>query len=123
MKSLHRLLTDSVRETCRMCVGSLDDLKSVLPSDKANKLPQTSAQVSKKEICFSVMIFSGEVSFVHCVFVVRLQQQMENADAERDIYDELLTQAEIQGNVNKVNGESHERRCVNSSRFPRDNSG
>uniref|UniRef100_A0A671W7K7 IQ motif containing GTPase activating protein 1 n=1 Tax=Sparus aurata TaxID=8175 RepID=A0A671W7K7_SPAAU len=26
-----------------------------------------------------------------------------NADAERDIYDELLTQAEIQGNVNKVN--------------------
>uniref|UniRef100_A0A671W7Q4 IQ motif containing GTPase activating protein 1 n=1 Tax=Sparus aurata TaxID=8175 RepID=A0A671W7Q4_SPAAU len=46
-----------------------------------------------------------------------------NADAERDIYDELLTQAEIQGNVNKVNGESHERRCVNSSRFPRDNSG
>lgn len=37
------------------------------------------------------------------------QQQMENADAERDIYDELLTQAEIQGNVNKVNGESRER--------------
>uniref|UniRef100_A0A672HRH8 IQ motif containing GTPase activating protein 1 n=1 Tax=Salarias fasciatus TaxID=181472 RepID=A0A672HRH8_SALFA len=32
-----------------------------------------------------------------------LQQQMENADAERDIYDELLTQAEIQGNVNQVN--------------------
>lgn len=31
---------------------------------------------------------------------------MENADAERDVYDELLTQAEIQGNVNKVNGES-----------------
>ncbi|KAI3377297.1 hypothetical protein L3Q82_008506 [Scortum barcoo] len=29
--------------------------------------------------------------------------QMENADAERDVYDELLTQAEIQGNVNKVN--------------------
>lgn len=34
-------------------------------------------------------------------------QQMENADAERDVYDELLTQAEIQGNVNQVNGESH----------------
>lgn len=33
-------------------------------------------------------------------------QQMENADAERDVYDELLTQAEIQGNVNQVNGES-----------------
>lgn len=32
---------------------------------------------------------------------------MENADAERDVYDELLTQAEIQGNVNQVNGESH----------------
>lgn len=31
---------------------------------------------------------------------------MENADAELDIYDELLTQAEIQGNVNKVNGKS-----------------
>uniref|UniRef100_A0A669CAF0 IQ motif containing GTPase activating protein 1 n=1 Tax=Oreochromis niloticus TaxID=8128 RepID=A0A669CAF0_ORENI len=27
--------------------------------------------------------------------------------AERDIYDELLTQAEIQGNVNKVNGKLH----------------
>uniref|UniRef100_A0A8C4NU39 IQ motif containing GTPase activating protein 1 n=1 Tax=Dicentrarchus labrax TaxID=13489 RepID=A0A8C4NU39_DICLA len=26
-----------------------------------------------------------------------------NAEAERDVYDELLTQAEIQGNVNKVN--------------------
>lgn len=33
---------------------------------------------------------------------------MENADAERDVYDELLTQAEIQGNVNKVNGELQE---------------
>uniref|UniRef100_A0A3Q2YRT8 IQ motif containing GTPase activating protein 1 n=1 Tax=Hippocampus comes TaxID=109280 RepID=A0A3Q2YRT8_HIPCM len=31
------------------------------------------------------------------------KRQMENVDAERDIYDELLTQAEIQGNVNKVN--------------------
>uniref|UniRef100_A0A7N6BJ33 IQ motif containing GTPase activating protein 1 n=1 Tax=Anabas testudineus TaxID=64144 RepID=A0A7N6BJ33_ANATE len=31
------------------------------------------------------------------------KRQMENADAERDVYDELLTQAEIQGNVNKVN--------------------
>ncbi|KAG7271758.1 hypothetical protein CRUP_032661 [Coryphaenoides rupestris] len=28
---------------------------------------------------------------------------VENADAELDVYDELLTQAEIQGNVNKVN--------------------
>lgn len=35
---------------------------------------------------------------------------MENAEAERDIYDELLTQAEIQGNVNKVNGKSHRHR-------------
>lgn len=33
---------------------------------------------------------------------------MENAEAERDVYDELLTQAEIQGNVNKVNGKSRE---------------
>uniref|UniRef100_A0AAQ5Y298 IQ motif containing GTPase activating protein 1 n=1 Tax=Amphiprion ocellaris TaxID=80972 RepID=A0AAQ5Y298_AMPOC len=31
-----------------------------------------------------------------------------NAEAERDIYDELLTQAEIQGNVNKVNGKRNE---------------
>ncbi|KAF3686218.1 Ras GTPase-activating-like protein IQGAP1 p195 [Channa argus] len=31
------------------------------------------------------------------------KRQMENADAERDVYDELLTQAEIQGNVNNVN--------------------
>ncbi|XP_075893447.1 ras GTPase-activating-like protein IQGAP1 [Nelusetta ayraudi] len=31
------------------------------------------------------------------------KRQMENADAERDVYDELLTQAEIQGNVNQVN--------------------
>uniref|UniRef100_A0A8C2Z9B8 IQ motif containing GTPase activating protein 1 n=1 Tax=Cyclopterus lumpus TaxID=8103 RepID=A0A8C2Z9B8_CYCLU len=43
-----------------------------------------------------------------------------NADAERDIYDELLTQAEIQGNVNQVNGESHDARvCVLMPRFPR----
>lgn len=39
------------------------------------------------------------------IFDCLLRQQMENADAERDVYDELLTQAEIQGNVNKVNGE------------------
>lgn len=39
---------------------------------------------------------------------------MENADAERDVYDELLTQAEIQGNVNQVNGESH---AVGGCRF------
>uniref|UniRef100_A0A1A8GRW6 IQ motif containing GTPase activating protein 1 n=1 Tax=Nothobranchius korthausae TaxID=1143690 RepID=A0A1A8GRW6_9TELE len=31
------------------------------------------------------------------------KRQMENAEVERDIYDELLTQAEIQGNVNTVN--------------------
>lgn len=48
----------------------------------------------------SVMLFE--------IAVVLLQQQMENADAERDVYDELLTQAEIQGNVNKVNGELQE---------------
>lgn len=35
-----------------------------------------------------------------------LQQQMENSETERDIYDELLTQAEIQGNINSVNSES-----------------
>lgn len=36
---------------------------------------------------------------------------MENTESERDIYDELLTQAEIQGNVKMVNGKSHET-CV-----------
>lgn len=41
------------------------------------------------------------------IFLASLQQQMENVDAERDIYDELLTQAEIQGNVNKVNGKPY----------------
>jgi len=41
-------------------------------------------------------------------FLVLAEQQMENADADRDIYDELLTQAEIQGNVNQVNGESRD---------------
>uniref|UniRef100_A0A674MXH6 IQ motif containing GTPase activating protein 1 n=1 Tax=Takifugu rubripes TaxID=31033 RepID=A0A674MXH6_TAKRU len=35
-----------------------------------------------------------------------------NIDAERDIYDELLTQAEIQGNVNKVNGKPYEHRPI-----------
>uniref|UniRef100_A0A3P8VPK8 IQ motif containing GTPase activating protein 1 n=1 Tax=Cynoglossus semilaevis TaxID=244447 RepID=A0A3P8VPK8_CYNSE len=34
------------------------------------------------------------------------KRQMENAEAERDIYDELLTQAELQGNVNRANGKS-----------------
>lgn len=29
--------------------------------------------------------------------------QTENSERERDVYEELLTQAEIQGNVNKVN--------------------
>lgn len=50
-------------------------------------------------------IFS-RISFV--VFlsleVLLVFQQLENTDAERDIYDELLTQAEIQGNIYTVNG-------------------
>lgn len=44
----------------------------------------------------------------HVLLWCCLAQQMENIDAERDIYDELLTQAEIQGNVNKVNGKPYE---------------
>lgn len=32
-----------------------------------------------------------------------VHSQTENSDRERDVYEELLTQAEIQGNVNKVN--------------------
>uniref|UniRef100_A0A3Q2PPV5 IQ motif containing GTPase activating protein 1 n=1 Tax=Fundulus heteroclitus TaxID=8078 RepID=A0A3Q2PPV5_FUNHE len=31
------------------------------------------------------------------------EKQLENAEAEQDVYDELLTQAEIQGNINTVN--------------------
>uniref|UniRef100_A0AAQ6IVM3 IQ motif containing GTPase activating protein 1 n=1 Tax=Anabas testudineus TaxID=64144 RepID=A0AAQ6IVM3_ANATE len=42
------------------------------------------------------------------------KRQMENADAERDVYDELLTQAEIQGNVNKVNGDAAEQALLSS---------
>lgn len=51
---------------------------------------------------------------LHRVVVV---QQMENIDAESDVYDELLTQAEIQGNVNKVNGESQQRTRVFTVRW------
>lgn len=29
--------------------------------------------------------------------------QTDNSERERDVYEELLTQAEIQGNINKVN--------------------
>ncbi|KAM9766181.1 ras GTPase-activating-like protein IQGAP1 isoform 2-T2 [Menidia menidia] len=35
--------------------------------------------------------------------VASSRKRMENAEAERDVYDELLTQAEIQGNINTVN--------------------
>uniref|UniRef100_A0A3P9LR08 IQ motif containing GTPase activating protein 1 n=1 Tax=Oryzias latipes TaxID=8090 RepID=A0A3P9LR08_ORYLA len=38
--------------------------------------------------------------------VASSRKRMENSETERDIYDELLTQAEIQGNVNSVNSES-----------------
>lgn len=78
------------------------------------KLPHKSEKNSLHE---RDMIYSGVLQMYNAVcyillavghtFVALLQQQMENADAERDIYDELLTQAEIQGNVNKVNGKSH----------------
>nr|BAC26450.1 unnamed protein product [Mus musculus] len=34
------------------------------------------------------------------------KNRTENSDRERDVYEELLTQAEIQGNVNKVNTSS-----------------
>uniref|UniRef100_A0AAR2LNE8 IQ motif containing GTPase activating protein 1 n=1 Tax=Pygocentrus nattereri TaxID=42514 RepID=A0AAR2LNE8_PYGNA len=37
------------------------------------------------------------------LFQAKAEKIGENADAERDVYEELLTQAEIQGNVNKVN--------------------
>lgn len=34
-------------------------------------------------------------------------QSMDPENAEHDVYDELLTQAEIQGNINKVNSKSY----------------
>lgn len=37
-------------------------------------------------------------------FVFRLPQKVQIA---RDVYEELLTQAEIQGNINKVNSRYH----------------
>lgn len=36
-------------------------------------------------------------------FLFYLQISSENSERERDVYEELLTQAEIQGNINKVN--------------------
>lgn len=35
--------------------------------------------------------------------VTLFTSQTENSERERDVYEELLTQAEIQGNINKVN--------------------
>uniref|UniRef100_A0A665WQ13 IQ motif containing GTPase activating protein 1 n=1 Tax=Echeneis naucrates TaxID=173247 RepID=A0A665WQ13_ECHNA len=43
------------------------------------------------------------------------KRQMENTEAERDIYDELLTQAEIQGNINKVNGDAAEQALLSGN--------
>uniref|UniRef100_A0A3B4F3C9 IQ motif containing GTPase activating protein 1 n=1 Tax=Pundamilia nyererei TaxID=303518 RepID=A0A3B4F3C9_9CICH len=40
--------------------------------------------------------------------VANSRKRVTGFTAERDIYDELLTQAEIQGNVNKVNGKLHQ---------------
>lgn len=40
--------------------------------------------------------------FINMVFL----QSMDPENAEHDVYDELLTQAEIQGNINKVNSKS-----------------
>lgn len=40
-------------------------------------------------------------------FVFHLQIASESSDRERDVYEELLTQAEIQGNINKVNSKCH----------------
>ena len=79
-----------------------DDLnheKSVLPVGKANKMNKTKKQINQNKKSVGKRIYLVHVCVSH--------QQMENTEAERDVYDELLTQAEIQGNVNKVNGESN----------------
>ena len=39
-------------------------------------------------------------------FVLGTLQSMDPDNYEHDVYDELLTQAEIQGNISKVNGMS-----------------
>lgn len=40
-------------------------------------------------------------------FLFHLQIATEDSERERDVYEELLTQAEIQGNINKVNSRFH----------------
>lgn len=67
-----------------------------------NEITASSLRIAQRCECTSYNFKSREGNTCYFLF----QQQMENADAERDIYDELLTQAEIQGNVNNVNGES-----------------
>lgn len=51
----------------------------------------------------------GDLCNGHLRDFLAFQITGENSQEERDVYEELLTQAEIQGNVNKVNCESASR--------------
>uniref|UniRef100_A0A673JKD7 Ras GTPase-activating-like protein IQGAP1 n=1 Tax=Sinocyclocheilus rhinocerous TaxID=307959 RepID=A0A673JKD7_9TELE len=46
---------------------------------------------------------SAAQQYQDTLFQAKTEKIGENAEAERDVYDELLTHAEIQGNINKVN--------------------
>lgn len=65
-------------------------------------------QNNRRDTCFTLVSCGDVMLMCNAVMfdLLLATQQMENAEAERDIYDELLTQAEIQGNVNKVNGKT-----------------
>lgn len=49
------------------------------------------------------MYFCGLLETLANVTILFTHFQTENSERERDVYEELLTQAEIQGNINKVN--------------------
>ena len=55
--------------------------------------------VGEEHTCISVVFLETSANlatpFIHL--------QTESSERERDVYEELLTQAEIQGNINKVN--------------------
>uniref|UniRef100_A0A671KSM0 Ras GTPase-activating-like protein IQGAP1 n=1 Tax=Sinocyclocheilus anshuiensis TaxID=1608454 RepID=A0A671KSM0_9TELE len=51
---------------------------------------------------------SAAQQYQDTLFQAKTEKVAKNAEAERDVYDELLTHAEIQGNINKVNCTSAE---------------
>ena len=49
------------------------------------------------------MYFFGLLQDWANLIILFTHLQTESSERERDVYEELLTQAEIQGNINKVN--------------------